>query len=224
MELYVSRQLLQLACSAAVGLGIGLVYDLFRILRRRLKADAIFDALFWMCCLAALFTLGMDMGGGALHIFMLAFAALGVAAYMLLMSAAVMAVLDRIARIISRALRPLKKLEKFFSKVVKKFFSNFRDWFTMVKNTRKRGKDGQDEEDIDSGGTGAHGTDRICYPEPDKRSEKSEGRYGSDGSASGGDCRSAGGKQRPGGKNAGAGKRRRHGRTGKPASETDKTR
>ena len=223
MELYVSRQLMQLLCSASVGMGIGLVYDLFRILRRRLKADALFDILFWLCCLAALFTLGMDMGGGALHIFMLVSAAFGFSAYMLTLSTPVMGVLDKIASVISLALSPLKKLEKFFAKVVKKFFSYFRDWFTMIKNTRKRSKDGRNEEDIDSGWTGAHGADRICYPEPDKRSGGLEGRRGADGAASGGDRRSAEGKQQPGGKNAGSGKRRRRGGAGKPAAETDKT-
>ena len=110
MELYVSHQLLQLVCSAAVGIGIGLVYDVFRILRRCLKADALFDALFWLCCLAALFTLGMDMGEGALHIFMLAFAVLGFASYMLLLSTPVMTVLYKIAHIVSPALSPLKKI------------------------------------------------------------------------------------------------------------------
>lgn len=189
MELYVSRQLLQLLCSASVGMGIGLVYDLFRILRRRLKADALFDILFWLCCLAALFTLGMDMGGGALHIFMLAFAALGFSAYMLTLSTPVMDVLDKIASIISLALSPLKKLKKFFAKVVKKFFLYLRDRFIMIKNTRKRGKDGRNEEDVDFDGTGAHGADRICYPEPDKRSGGLEGRHGADGAASGGDRR-----------------------------------
>lgn len=223
MELYVSRQLLQLVCSAAVGIGIGLVYDVFRILRRCLKADALFDALFWLCCLAALFTLGMDMGEGALHIFMLAFAVLGFASYMLLLSTPVMTVLYKIAHIVSLALSPLKKIIKIFSEVVKKLFSNIRAWYTMVKNSRKRSKDGQDEENIDSGGTGAHGADRICYPEPDKRSEGFEGRYGADGAASGGDRRGTAGKHRAGGKNAGAGKRRRRGRAGKPAAETDKS-
>ena len=223
MELYVSRQLLQLICSAAVGIGIGLIYDIFRILRRCLKADAVFDVMFWLCCLMALFTLGMDIGEGSLHIFMLAFAVLGFAAYMLLLSTPVMTVLYKIAHIVSLALSPLKKIIKIFSEVVKKLFSNIRAWYTMVKNSRKRSKDVQDEENIDSGGTGAHGADRICYPEPDKRSEGFEGRYGADGAASGGDRRGTAGKHRAGGKNAGAGKRRRRGRAGKPAAETDKS-
>lgn len=223
MELYVSRQLLQLICSVAVGVGIGLVYDVFRILRRCLKADAIFDVMFWLCCLAALFTLGMDIGEGSLHIFMLTFAVLGFAAYMLLLSRHVMTVLYKIAHIVSLALSPLKKIIKTFSEVVKKLFSNIRAWYTMVKNARKRSKDVHNEEDIYYDGTGAHGADRICYPEPDKCSEKPERRYGTDGAASGGDRRGADGKQRAGGKNAGTGKRRRHGGAGKPSAQTDKT-
>ena len=154
---------------------------------------------------------------------MLAFAVLGFASYMLLLSTPVMTVLYKIAHIVSLALSPLKKIIKIFSEVVKKLFSNIRAWYTMVKNSRKRSKDGQDEENIDSGGTGAHGADRICYPEPDKRSEGFEGRYGADGAASGGDRRGTAGKHRAGGKNAGAGKRRRRGRAGKPAAETDKS-
>lgn len=224
MELYISRQLFQLICSALAGFGIGLAYDVFRILRRRLKTDAMFDALFWLCCLSVLFTLGMDIGGGALHIFMLAFAILGFAAYMLALSEYVMVLLNKAAQIISRALSPVKKLFKFFSKVVKKFFSNIRDWFTMIKKKRNRSRSGQNEEDIDSGGDRAHGSGRICYPEPDKRPKKSEGRNGADGAASGGYHSGADGKQRIRGKNSGAGKRRGHGRAGEAAAETDKTR
>lgn len=224
MELYVSHQLFQLICSALVGFGIGLMYDIFRILRRSLKTDALFDALFWLCCLALLFTLGMDIGEGALHIFMLALAAIGFAAYMLLLSEYVMALLNKVAQIISRALSPLKKFEKFFSKVVKKFFSNILDWFTMIKNKRNSRGSGQNEENIDSGGTGVNNTGRVCYPEPDKGSKRLEGRNGADSAASGRDRSGADGKQRFEGKNSGSGKRRRQRRAGEAAAETDKTR
>lgn len=193
MELYISRQLFQLICSVLVGFGIGLSYDIFRILRRRLKTDAVFDALFWLCCLAVLFTLGMDIGEGALHIFMLASAILGFAAYMLALSEYVMVLLNKFARIISRALSPLKKLEKIFSKVVKKFFSNFRTWFTMIKKRNKSGRE-HNEEDIDSDWNRSHGAGRICYPEPDKRPKKPERRDGADSAASGGYRGGAGGK------------------------------
>lgn len=223
MELYISRQLVQLVCSFALGFGIGLAYDLLRILRRRLGADALFDALFWFCCLLALFTLGMDMGEGSLHIFMLAFAIIGFAAYMLLISGFTMVILDKTADMVSRALSPVKKYGKIFSKVVKKFFSNIRYRFTIVAHKRKKGKGGQDEKNIDSVGTGAGGTDRVCYPEPHKRSEGSEGRNGADSAASRRDSGGTDGKQPPDGKHTGTGKRRGRRRAGKAAAETDKT-
>lgn len=75
MWIDVSKQLLQIGVSWLTGFAAGFAYDVFRVLRRRLKASSLFDGLFCLAVLFALFTLGMSAGGGSLHIFMIAFSA-----------------------------------------------------------------------------------------------------------------------------------------------------
>ena len=46
MELEVKRQLLQLVAAYAAGLGLGVIYDVLRAIRRRLGLNWFFDLLF----------------------------------------------------------------------------------------------------------------------------------------------------------------------------------
>ena len=173
MEIDVSRQLLQIGVSWLTGFAAGLVYDIFRVLRRRLKASSLFDGLFCLAVLFALFTLGMSAGGGSLHIFMIAFFCLGFASYMLLLSDVVLALLNKIAQLIAALFAPILLIMKKLSAVVKKLFSKAGNWFKLRAQKKRKGKEKAVEEDTLYSGDSADGAGRICYPEPRRRDERS---------------------------------------------------
>jgi spore cortex biosynthesis protein YabQ len=126
MAVSVSEQLMQAAAALLVGGGLGLLYDVFRALRRRLRLAVLTDLLFWVCAAAALFTLGLA-GPGSARLFELACAGLGAALYFSLLSAAVLTGLDFLLGLLGRALRfllrPLARLPGFLGKS-KNFFKN----------------------------------------------------------------------------------------------------
>ncbi len=172
MEIDVSRQLLQIGVSWLTGFASGLVYDIFRVLRRRLKASSLFDGLFCLAVLFALFTLGMSAGEGSLHIFMLAFFCLGFASYMLLLSDVVLALLNKIAQLIAALFAPMLLIMKKTGAVVKKLFSNAGNWFKLRAQKMRKGKEKAVEEDTLYSGDSTDGAGRICYPEPRRRNER----------------------------------------------------
>ena len=138
MHLEVSLQLAQLAVSTLTGFELGITYDVFRALRRMLHRNAALDALFCAVLLLALFTLGMDIGQGGLHIFMFCAAAAGFAAYMALLSPVILPVFVRLTGFIARIFAPAKKISKKFADAVKKCFSKAFNWYTMKKQSSKR--------------------------------------------------------------------------------------
>ena len=172
MELSVKYQLFQLACSWLVGLAAGVAYDFFRVLRRRLKAAAMFDGLFWLVMLFALFTLGMDVGEGSLHIFMLAFTVLGFASYMILFSGPVFSLFDKIAQLVEALLLPIKKLLKKFLQVAKNLFSKAKSRFRIRKTTDRKGRRKKVEEVPRNNGDNSDSADCVRYPEPRRRTER----------------------------------------------------
>lgn len=77
MELPIALQALQFAISGAAGLGLGLIYDLLRALRRRNRRLAILlDLLFCAMALLLFLLLALYPGHGILRLFMLAALAL----------------------------------------------------------------------------------------------------------------------------------------------------
>ena len=173
MEIDVSRQLLQIGVSWLTGFASGLVYDVFRVLRRRLKASSLFDGLFCLAVLLALFTLGMSAGDGSLHIFMAAFFCLGFASYMLLLSDVVLMFLNKIVQLIAAIFAPVVKFEEKISFIVKKHFSKAGNWFKMRAQKKRKGKEKAVEEDTVHSGDSFDGAGRIRYPEPRRRDERS---------------------------------------------------
>ena len=101
MELPVAAQALQAAYSVLAGALLGLVYDVFRALRRaavRRWAHSALDALF---CLAAgffLFFFALAWGDGRLRGFMLCCLAAGWGVYLLTFSRHVSAILETIVK------------------------------------------------------------------------------------------------------------------------------
>ena len=172
MEIDVSRQLLQITVSWLTGFAAGPLYDIFRVLRRRLKASSLFDGLFCLAVLFALFTLGMSAGGGSLHIFMLAFFCLGFASYMLLLSDVVLAALGKAVQLAAAFFAPIVLIVKKMNAVVKKLFSNAGNWFKLRAQKKRKGKEKAVEEDTLYTGDSSDGTGHIRYPEPRRRGER----------------------------------------------------
>ena len=163
MGIDVSKQLLQIGVSWLTGFAAGFAYDVFRVLRRRLKASSLF----------ALFTLGMSAGGGSLHIFMIAFFCLGFASYMLLLSDLVLALLNKIVQLIAALFAPILLIMKKAGSVVKKHFSKAGNWAKLRAQKRRKGKEKTVEEDTMHFRDSSDGAGRIRYTEPRRRDERS---------------------------------------------------
>ena len=139
MELPVAAQALQAAYSVLAGALLGLVYDVFRALRRaavRRWAHSALDALF---CLAAgffLFFFALAWGDGRLRGFMLCCLAAGWGVYLLTFSRHVSAILEtivkKLGKVLSKAAFQLSIIRKI-KKIVKSIFSKVRFGFKMRK-------------------------------------------------------------------------------------------
>ena len=106
MELPVSQQMLQLLAAFALGAALGLLFDAFRVLRRRARAAwmrALLDVLYSAAALFALFTFGMVSGAGQVRLFMLAAVAAGCACYGAFASAACLRALEAVAAQLAKA-------------------------------------------------------------------------------------------------------------------------
>lgn len=173
MGIDVSKQLLQIGVSWLMGFAAGFAYDVFRVLRRRLKASSLFDGLFCLAVLFALFTLGMSAGGGSLHIFMIAFFCLGFASYMLLLSDLVLALINKIVQLIAALFAPILLIMKKAGSVVKKHFSKAGNWVKLRAQKRRKGKEKTVGEDTMHFRDSSDGAGRIRYTEPRRRDERS---------------------------------------------------
>lgn len=146
MHVDVSLQLAQLAVSVLTGFALGVLYDVLRAMRRVFKINAALDALYCAVLLLALFTLGMDIGQGGVHVFMFCAAAAGCAVYMSLLSGALLPLFEKITAFAAKAASPICKLINKFANCAKKCFSKALNWYTIKKQSRKRRTGAQDEK------------------------------------------------------------------------------
>ena len=120
------RQGLALLAAAVLGLGAGLLYDLLRPPRWRLRAAAAFvlDALYCLSLGAALFLFAMSWGEGRLGIGALAAAWGGFLAYHWTLSPLLLPFFSKVFQYLDGTRR---KLEKILIKIqfsAKKYFKN----------------------------------------------------------------------------------------------------
>lgn len=134
MSVEVGRQSAEFFLAAVTGIGLGLLYDLGRGIRRErpgftVVVDILFAlALFLTLCLTAVCTRGLRLCQ-CLGIF------LGAGIYFLTASPLVLRLWRRFLRMLARGrekiLRTLKKTVCFLRKLAKKLFSTWRKWSTM---------------------------------------------------------------------------------------------
>ena len=174
MQLSVKIQLYAVIGSMLTGFALGAVYDLCHVLRKRLGAAILFDLLFWLAALFALFTAGMDIGGGSLHILMLLSALIGFALYMALLSAPVFALIDKAAALIGLLLSPAKKVVKKFGAFAKNRLSAALMRIKMKIISGRRANHADETADTADN----RGTRCIRYPEPVRGTAGTEGLAG----------------------------------------------
>ncbi len=115
MEISVARETFVFLCSVLCGGLIFLLYDLFRLIRRKTKGDRVLlhvqDGLFWVLTLCLLFFCVFYFNNGILRLYELAGAALGALLYGLTLSSPVLRLLEQLLKIFA-------KIFKFFCKIL----------------------------------------------------------------------------------------------------------
>ena len=116
--------------AAALGGCLGLVYDVFRALRRRLRlplVGALLDLGFWLLVTVGLFCYATAAGGGEVRIYMAAALFLGALLYFLLLSPPALFVVglaaDGAALLVRLILLPVDQVARL-GKKIQKFAKN----------------------------------------------------------------------------------------------------
>ena len=120
------RQGLALLAAALIGLGAGLLYDLLRPPRWRLRAAAAFvlDALYCLVLGAALFLFAMSWGEGRLGLGTLTAAWAGFLAYHWLLSPLLLPLFSKVFQYLDETREKLKNFSIKIQFFAKKYFKN----------------------------------------------------------------------------------------------------
>ncbi|HIT56428.1 MAG TPA: spore cortex biosynthesis protein YabQ [Candidatus Galloscillospira stercoripullorum] len=137
----VAQQAASLGWAVLLGVAVGLLYDVLRILRVRLKLrllGAALDFLFWLPVTAAFFLFALIMGGGEVRITLLAGHFAGAVLYFRLLSPPVLRLGYALAdlgglfwRIATAPVRALGWCCKKIKKFLKNSFLYRRKWFRI---------------------------------------------------------------------------------------------
>ena len=135
------EQLISAAAALLLGVGVCVLYDVLRAMRRRLDSrvfTTVCDAVFCLAAFAGLFILGFTSGGGKQRIYMTAAALLGGALYFAAISRFVFPLCallaDFLAFLIKMVLLPVKLAEGFIKKIIilqKNVFHYAVKWYTI---------------------------------------------------------------------------------------------
>ena len=133
MRLSLAHQGWMLLLSLAMGMGIGLVYDLLRPARRHSSTALarLLDAVFALTVTTALFFFAMASGDGRLGTWELAADLLGFLLYMQLLSPLLLPPMEKIFRAAGKFLESSKKLSKKVQNKLKKLFPKIRECFRI---------------------------------------------------------------------------------------------
>ena len=135
----ISSQLRQALAAFCLGLLLGAVYDVLRVLRRRFPSrllTALCDLVYAFFCCLCLFAVGFTQGGGRVRVFVTVFALLSAALYFytvgpffLRLTEGLFALLGRVFRPAALFFRSIKKKICFFSK---NLFSSGKKEYRMI--------------------------------------------------------------------------------------------
>jgi spore cortex biosynthesis protein YabQ len=138
MEISVAGQAAALTGAVALGLGVGALYDLLRLLRRRLGGRVlgpVLDLLFWAAVTAALFLYVIAATGGQVRLYILLALFGGAVLYFLTLSPWVLSLGELLADALAAAVRLiclpallLRRGAKKIKKTLKNVFHYWRKW------------------------------------------------------------------------------------------------
>ena len=142
MRTYIPEQIITLSFTLAAGVLSGSLYDILRVIRRKLCDGKIVtlltDVLFGVSFAAQLFLLAYTNGEGVFRLYMPFAALLGMTIYFMLFSKAFTALMllfaDFLEKIISILFYPLIfviKIAKKSAKLIKKIFYYRKKWYTI---------------------------------------------------------------------------------------------
>lgn len=118
MGLSVAKQTADFLLSGALGAAISVLYDLFRVIRRRAgraPVTAVLDVLFWLLAAGAVLWFSMGAMGGGFRLFGLLGLFLGGVLYFLTLSSAVLFLLSKLLDLLLLAVRALfRPIAAFF--------------------------------------------------------------------------------------------------------------
>lgn len=129
------EELLPLAASLLLGMGLGLLYDMLRPPRRAAKAlgGALLDLAFALFALTAVFLGTMGAAGGRLGLWELTANLLGFLFYLYVLSPVILPLSENAYRVMQNTIRSLKKLLVNLEKTAKKYFPKLKDWIIMKR-------------------------------------------------------------------------------------------
>ena len=161
MEISVAAQAVSLAGALALGVAVGLLYDLFRILRVRIPwrvMGGFLDLVFWLLVTAALFVYTVAVGDGRVRFFLVAAILGGAVAYFLLLSRWALKLgylfadlLGFLWRLLTLPVTGLLAICKKIKKIAKNHFHYVRKWYRIRQipkemETGKRGGTGREDQ------------------------------------------------------------------------------
>lgn len=146
MTVDIARQLQGLCQAVLLGGVLGVVYDLMRVLRRRVPLPflgGMLDLLFWAAATAALFLFSHRAWDGQIRLYGAVFCFLGGALYFWGVSTLVLGIVTFLADVLIRILgiltlpgRLLGRLFKRFGKIAKNIFP-FKEKWSMINSKPK---------------------------------------------------------------------------------------
>ena len=141
MEISIAEQASAFAGAVCLGFAIGILYDLLRLLRQRVRLPlfgSVLDLLFWIVVVAAIFLFATKVTGGNVRIYVLLSVFGGSVAYFLTLSAWILGLGNLMADVIAflgRLLRLpflfLLLCTKKIEKILKNLFLYRRKWFKI---------------------------------------------------------------------------------------------
>ena len=120
MELPVSLQAVQLALAAALGMGLGVHYDILRVIRRRLpRSTHLLDFWFWLTAALACLLFTLYVGRGQFRLFFFVGLLGGSSLWFLTLSRIFRRIVRQIFHILGFPFRCLRKLCKKIAEFAK---------------------------------------------------------------------------------------------------------
>lgn len=149
MNVSVAGQTLEFAYSALLGVALGVLYDLFRVLRAYIKpgrvVTAVLDVLYWVLAVCALIGFVLTVSGGQMRWYVLVGAFCGGFVYMCTISGlffrAVRIIIKLCIRLLRALVKPLYWIAGGLGKLGRRTDAKLKAWAAKPKKPKKPKKE-----------------------------------------------------------------------------------